>query len=107
MDDDILGLIKTSVRERRIFWTYHVTMRMKERFIPRSMILGAIDSYEIIEEYPDDRYMPSYLIRAENEDQVFHTHIEVDRENDNVRIITAYRPTLDKWEEGFRKRRMS
>jgi hypothetical protein len=26
---------------------------------------------------------------------------------DNIRIITAYRPTLDDWEDGFRIRRQS
>jgi hypothetical protein len=61
------------------------------------------------EEYPDDRYLPSYLVRAEDQDtaQVLHIHVAVDRENRNVRIITAYRPTPEKREGGFKARRIS
>jgi hypothetical protein len=31
--------------------------------------------------------------------------VAADFGNDAVRIIIAYKPTLDKWEEGFRKRK--
>ncbi len=80
-------------------------MRLRERFIPRKAILASVDSYEIIEEYPDDKYLPSYLIYAEYEGEVFHIHIATDMDNNNIRIVTAYKPTIDKWEKDFKTRR--
>jgi len=80
-------------------------MRLKGRFISREAILDSLDTYEIIESYPRDKYMPSYLVYAVPHDEVIHIQIAADAKDDTVRIVTAYKPTLDKWEEGFKIRR--
>jgi hypothetical protein len=82
-------------------------MRLLGRFIPRRAIIDSHASYEIIEEYPEDKYLPSYLIRAEYRGEVFHVLFAVDMEQDTVRIITAYRPSPEEWEEDFKTRRRS
>lgn len=105
MKAEMLEFIKSCVRLRKIIWTHHVNMRLEGRFIPRELLLSSVENYEIIEEYPKDKYLPSYLVYAESNEEIFHIHFAVDQENDNVRVITAYRPTEDKWEEDFRKRR--
>ena len=46
---DPLDFIRDCVRNRRIYWTYHVNMRLKDRFLDREMILESADAYEIIE----------------------------------------------------------
>lgn len=107
MSIDVLEFIKSCIKRRRIRWTYHVNMRLKERFIPREAILSSIDTYEIIEEYPKDKYLPSYLIYAEYEAMIIHVQIATDLKDDNITIVTAYEPTTDKWEKGFKIRRRS
>lgn len=57
-----LDFIKGCIKEQKIFWTYHVNMRMKGRFILRQIILESVNNYEIIETYEKDKYFPSYLI---------------------------------------------
>lgn len=54
---DPLAFIQRCVNQRRMFWTYHVNMRMGERAISRNQIIEAVDSYEIIEAYPKDKYL--------------------------------------------------
>jgi hypothetical protein len=103
--DNALDFIKKSVRDQRIFWTYHVNMRMKGRFIARRLILDSIQHYEIIEEYPHDKYFPGYLVFSKYQDKIFHVLFAVDVEDYNVRVITAYYPSLDEWQEGFKTRR--
>ena len=88
-------------------WTYHVNMRLKGRFIIRQAILESHERYEIIEENPKDKYLPSYLVYSEYQGDIFHILFAVDLEGVNVRIITAYRPGLEEWEEGFKERRGS
>lgn len=105
MNDDILQFIKSCIKERKTYWTYHVNMRLKGRTIPRESILDSVDTYEIIESYPKDKYMPSCLVYAMHKNEVFHIQIAADTSGDTARIVTAYKPTLDKWEEGFKKRR--
>jgi len=97
-----LEFIQRCVRERRILWTYHVNMRLERRRITRDEILDAVDTYTIVEAYPEDKYLPSYLVLAA---ETFHVLFAVDVENDHVRVVTAYRPDLGEWQPGFRMRR--
>jgi hypothetical protein len=69
--------------------------------------MNAVDSYEIIEKYPKDKYLPSYLIYAKYGKQIMHIHIAIDKKDNNIRIITVYKPTADKWKSDFKTRRKS
>ena len=102
---DPLNFIKRCIRERRVYWTYHVNMRRAGRHIPRRDIYDSVDTYELIEAYPDDKYLPSYLVLATKDNDAFHMLFGADVESDNVRIITAYRPGLEEWEADLRTRR--
>ncbi len=103
--DDPLGFIKDCVRKGHILWTYHVNMRIKNRFIPRYLIVESIDNFEIIESYPGDKYLPSYLVYSRHEHTSFHVLFGVDVENMNVRVITTYQPNPNEWTEDFKRRR--
>jgi hypothetical protein len=105
LPDDPLKFIRRCVIRGQVFWTYHVNMRLRGRFITRQAILQANERYEIIDEYPKDKYLPSYLVYAEYQGDIFHILFAVDLEGVNVRIVTAYRPNPEEWEEGFRTRR--
>jgi len=80
-------------------------MRLEGRYIPRHEILGAVESFQIIEAYPEDKYLPSYLVLAMGEKLAFHVLIAVDFEGDNVRIVTAYRPSQEHWMPDLMTRR--
>ena len=105
LSQDPLVFIKECVQNRRIFWTYHVNMRLRMRGITRKAIIGSIDSYQLIEAYPDDKYLPSYLIWSEDESITIHILFAVDVEQRNVRVITAYHPDPDEWDNGLKRRR--
>lgn len=103
--DDPLTFIQRCVWSRRILWTYHVNMRLQGRYITRREILDAVESYEIIEAYPEDKYLPSYLVLAKHSGSAFHVLFATDVEDDNVRIVTAYHPDPQEWEGDLRTRR--
>jgi hypothetical protein len=103
--DSPLDFIRACVREGRIYWTYHVNMRLRGRLISREAVLRAVDSCEIIESYPEDKYLPSYLIYTEQPGSPFHVLFAMDTGGNNVRIVTAYRPSRDEWEDDLRTRR--
>lgn len=102
---DALHFIQECVRGCRIHWTYHVNMRLAGRYISRQDILEAVDSYEIVEAYPLDKYLPSYLVLAKHGGSVFQILFAADVEGDNIRIITAYHPDPKEWEMDFKTRR--
>jgi hypothetical protein len=79
-------------------------MLLRGRFIHRQAILQSHERYEIIEEYPKDKYLPSYPVYSQHQGDIFHILFAVDLEEVNVRIVTAYHPNPKEWEDGFRTR---
>ena len=57
------------------------------------------------EEYPDDKYLPSYLVLARSGEESFHLLFAADVEENNVRLVTAYRPNTMEWERDQKTRR--
>ena len=53
LPDNALDFIRRCIRERKVYWTYHVNMRLAGRHISREEVFGAADSYEVIELDPD------------------------------------------------------
>ena len=102
---DPLRFIQECVRNRRVLWTYHVNMRLKGRFIRREAVLDAVESYEIIEADPGDKYLPSYLVLGRLAEEAFHVLFAADVEEENVRVVTAYRPGESEWEDEWKTRR--
>jgi len=100
-----LAFIQQCIIDQKIYWTYHVNIRMKGRFISRQFILESIRCFEIIEEYPNDRYLPSYLVYSSYQGKVFHVLFATDVEEKHVRVITAYFPNLDEWGIDLKTRR--
>jgi hypothetical protein len=82
-------------------------MRLKGRFVARQAILESVDSYELVEPYPDDKYLPSYLILARPMGDAIHVLFATDVEGENVRVVTAYRPRSDEWMDDLKTRRIS
>lgn len=80
-------------------------MRLAGRFIPREAILATVDTYELVEAYPEDKYLPSYLILARDRDDAFHVLFAADVTGDNVRVITSYHPDPREWQPDMKIRR--
>jgi len=105
--DDPLLFIRECIRGGRIFWTYHVNMRLGQRFIDRETIIQAAENYVMVEEYPKDKYFPSYLLLGQRGEDAFHVPFGADVEGQNVRVVTAYFPSLEEWESDLKTRRRS
>jgi len=69
------------------------------------MLGDAIATLEIVEAYPRDKYLPSFLVRGESGGIVFHAQIATDVEGGNIRIVTMYVPDALEWDNGLRLRR--
>jgi hypothetical protein len=51
------------------------------------MVRSAAPTLEIVEAYPQDKYLPSLLVRGESQGLVFHAQIATDVEGKNIRIV--------------------
>lgn len=101
---DPLAFIRSALRGGRILWSHHVNMRLEARALSRSHLLASLDTLAVIEEYPEDKYLPSYLCLGQVDSDRFHVLLAADVAGDNVRVVTMYRPDPSEWDEDLRKR---
>ena len=47
-------------------------MRFRDRAVSRFAILEAVETYPIVEEYPQDKYLPSYLVLGKAQTDAIH-----------------------------------
>lgn len=80
-------------------------MRLQQRNLTGDALREAVLTLEIIEDYPEDKYLPSFLVRGEARGLVFHVHVATDVESNNIRVVTIYVPNTKEWENGGRIRR--
>lgn len=102
---DPIAFIRTCIAEGKVFWTYHANMRLQRRALTRADVFGAAQSFALVEAYPDDKYLPSYLVLGYGPGGPLHVLIAADVDGDNIRIVTAYRPDLAEWEDDLKTRR--
>lgn len=104
-DSEILEGIKSNVRGGKYWFTIHALERRIERNISRIEIEDAILNGKIIEEYPQDKYLPSCLILGyTKEKRPLHIQISCDP----AWVITCYDPSEKpgEWSSDFKHRRV-
>ena len=88
----------------KIELTAHSLKRIVERNISKDEIAEAGSKAEIIEDYPKDKYYPSYLLLGFTHDnRPLHLHVSR-MPGEKVRLITLYEPNPDEWVNNFTKR---
>lgn len=78
--------------------------RFSERKIKYRDIISVINTGEIIEQYPNDYPYPSCLILGLDINEKY-MHIVCGTDGEYLWIITAYYPSLDKWETDLKTRK--
>jgi hypothetical protein len=83
----------------------HAIERIFERDISEDDVEETIKNGKIIEEYLDDKPYPSFLtLGYENRDSKKPLHVVFAKNNDDIIIITAYRPDKSKWINNYQTR---
>lgn len=78
---------------------------MFERGLSNEEVIYVIQTGEVVMDYPDDRPYPSELRLGWVSSKAIHVVVSQDHENDACYVITAYYPSLEVWNEGFKSRR--
>ena len=81
----------------------HALQRMFERDIFEQDVEDVILRGEIIEEYLDDKLYPSFLALGFFQ-KPLHVVYAINKEEDQMIIITAYYPDKAKWGDDYKKR---
>lgn len=92
--------IRELCTDETIMLTQHVVKRCQERGIAYAELKSAVDHGEIIEQYSDDHPYPSCLLLGSGP-----LHVVAGVGEGRLWIITAYRPSPDKWESDWKTRK--
>ena len=99
-----IEFFRDAVAHGRLRWQLHALERLLERGISRAEVLEAIIQGEIIEQYMDDKPLPSCLI-AHVKAQPLHAVVAIDRDSGFGHVITVYRPNREHFEDDYKTRR--
>ncbi|NQU63066.1 MAG: DUF4258 domain-containing protein [SAR324 cluster bacterium] len=90
---------------KNIKYSNHAIQRMFERSISTVDVSEVIQVGEIINQYPDDKPYPSFLLLGFIETRPIHVLVAVDEELDFCYTITVYIPKPGLWTENFKTKR--
>jgi hypothetical protein len=90
---------------KAISFSRHALQRMFKRAISPTDVRAALETGEVIVEYPQDRPYPSRLILALVGERPLHVLAARDERTMHCYIITAYVPDPTLWECDFRTRK--
>ncbi|VVB95136.1 Uncharacterised protein [uncultured archaeon] len=97
--------IKKAYNKKVLFTSHSLSqMNLSDRMILREEVIETILNGHVIEEYLDDPRGKSYLMYC-NTKSGRTIHVVCAPKKDYLAIITAYVPTVDKWETDLRCRR--
>lgn len=83
----------------------HAIERMFQRDIYEHQVEEVVERGEIIESYVDDKPYPSFLVLGYCDGLALHVVYAKDEEG-NVIVITAYNPSLSKWQSDLKTRKV-
>jgi hypothetical protein len=78
---------------------------MFQRDIDAHQVQAVIEHGEIIESYIDDKPYPSFLVMGYCDEMPLHVVYAKD-EKSTIVVITAYTPSLDKWNSDLKTRKV-
>jgi len=96
--------LQSLLSARQIVWTEHLAVRLRERGIKRADVVSCILNGEIIEQYPEAYPHPACLVFSVIKDTQ-PIHVVTGINDSELFIITAYYPTLDKFENDYKTRK--
>jgi hypothetical protein len=98
--------IRLLVSLEKVSLKKHCILRMRQRGISTDEFKDAMSHAKIVEYYKDDYPLPSALILGFTAlGRPLHAVVALDQGSGILWIITLYEPTIEQWDEKFKKRR--
>ena len=93
------------MKYRDILYRVHARQSMFTRSISDECVEHILHNGEVIEDYPHAFPFPAKLLLGHCSDRPVHVVAAEDSNKQLIIVITAYEPTLNKWEPDMKTRR--
>jgi len=92
--------------DEKIYWSLHAVGKLRRENLKKNDVERALKKSIIIEDYAmEGRPLPGCLVLGHISKKPVHAVIAIDAYNDRVFIITVYKPSVERWEDGWKKRK--
>jgi hypothetical protein len=90
----------------KISWSLHAVSKLRKEEMRKTDIENSLKECIIIEDYVmEGRPLPGCLVLGFIGQIPVHTVIAIDREFDRIFIITVYKPSAERWDNDWKKRK--
>jgi len=90
----------------KIFWSLHAIGKLRRENLKKNDVEHALIKCIIIEDYAmEGRPLPGCLVLGHIGRKPIHAVIAIDKDNDRIFVITVYKPSAERWEDGWKKRK--
>jgi hypothetical protein len=93
------------VQYRDLIYRIHARQSMFTRSISDECVEYILQHGEVFEDYPHAFPFPAKLLLGRCNERPIHVVAAENRDKQQVIVITAYEPTIDKWEPDMKTRR--
>ena len=90
----------------RIFWSLHAVGKLRRENLRKTAVEHSLTKCIIIEDYAmEGRPLPGCLVLGHIGRKPIHAVIAIDMDNERIFVITVYKPSSERWEDGWKKRK--
>jgi len=93
------------LKSENVTFSGHAVRRMFERAISMDDVRQALAQGEVIESYPDDTPLPSFLVLDTASGRPLHVVVAYEQSTPTCHVITVYIPNNERWQADNRTRR--
>jgi len=90
----------------KILWSLHAVSKLRTEGLRKKDVENSLKECIIIEDYVmEGRPLPGCLVLGFIGQIPVHSVIAIDRDLDRIFIITVYKPSAERWENGWKRRK--
>jgi len=90
----------------KILWSFHAVQKLRIEELRKSQIEDAFKNCVLVEDYDvGARPLPDCLVLGFINEEPVHAVVALDEDFDRILIVTVYRPSAERWKDGWKKRK--
>jgi hypothetical protein len=94
------------VTKEKIYWSLHAVRKLRLEGLRKKSVENCLRQCVAIEDYPaKTRTLQDCLVLGFVGSDPLHSVIAIDKDFDRILVITVYRPSTDRWENDWKKRK--
>jgi len=90
----------------KILWSFHAVQKLRIEELRKLQVEDALKNCVLVEDYHlVGRPLPDCLVLGFTNEKPVHVVVALDEDFDRILIVTVYRPSAERWKDGWKKRK--